>query len=95
LLSENHHKINLIAGEDLLLIEGVIPLLWIISYTTSLSDPRLAIVIGQSWCSSQSACFILTPLLSMPKVVLFYTQCRIGLIAFIIDLLDVTVAHTC
>ena len=31
LLSENHHKTNLIVGEDLLLNEGVVPLLWIAS----------------------------------------------------------------
>ena len=37
LLSVNQHKVNLIAGEDLLLNEGVVPLLWIASYTTSLS----------------------------------------------------------
>jgi hypothetical protein len=37
LLRENHHKINLIAGEDLLLNEGVIPLSWTTSCTTSLS----------------------------------------------------------
>jgi hypothetical protein len=37
LLGENHHKINLIAGENPLLDEGVVPLLWITSYTASLS----------------------------------------------------------
>ena len=37
LLSENHHKINLIVGEDLLQNEGVVPLSWITSYTTSLN----------------------------------------------------------
>ena len=37
LLGENHHKISLIACEDLLLNEGVVPLLWITSYTASLS----------------------------------------------------------
>jgi hypothetical protein len=36
LLSENHHKINLIAGKDILLNEGVVPLLWIASYTALL-----------------------------------------------------------
>jgi hypothetical protein len=36
LLSVNHNKINLIIGEDLLLNEGVAPLLWITSYTVSL-----------------------------------------------------------
>ena len=35
LLHENHHKINLIAGEDLLLNEGIVPILWIASYTTT------------------------------------------------------------
>jgi hypothetical protein len=35
--SENHHKISLIAGEDLLLNKGVVPLLWTTSYTISLS----------------------------------------------------------
>jgi hypothetical protein len=34
LLGENHHKINFIAGEDLLLFEYVVHLLWITSYTT-------------------------------------------------------------
>ena len=38
LLSENHHKINLIAGEDLLFNESVVPLLSITSYTISLSE---------------------------------------------------------
>ena len=42
LLHENHHNINLVAGEDLLLYEGVLPLLWIISCTASLS--RLSVV---------------------------------------------------
>ena len=37
LLGENHHKIKLIASEDPLLNEGVVPLLWITAYTTSLS----------------------------------------------------------
>ena len=32
LLSENHHKYNLIAGEDLLLNKDVVLLLWITSY---------------------------------------------------------------
>ena len=56
LLSNNHCNINLTASEDLLLNEGVVPLLWIASYTTSLSwiDPQLTIMIGQSWCSSKS-----------------------------------------
>ena len=36
LLSENHHKTSYIASEDRLLNEGVIPLLWITSYTASL-----------------------------------------------------------
>ena len=31
--SENHHKISLIIGEDILLNEGVVPLLRITSYT--------------------------------------------------------------
>ena len=35
LLSENHHKITLIVGENLLLNEGVVPLSWITFYTTS------------------------------------------------------------
>ena len=34
LLNENHHKINLIISEDLLLNEGVVLLFWINSYTT-------------------------------------------------------------
>ena len=34
---KNHHKMNLIASEDLLLNEDVVLLLWITSYTTSLS----------------------------------------------------------
>ena len=37
LLSENHHKFNVIVGEYLLLSERVVPLLWITSYTASLS----------------------------------------------------------
>ena len=37
LLGENHHKINLIVGESLLLHEDIIPLLCITSYTTLLS----------------------------------------------------------
>ena len=37
LLGENHHKIILIAGEDLLLSEGIIPLSWITSHTASFS----------------------------------------------------------
>lgn len=37
LLSENHHLNNLVAGDDLLSNEGVDLLLWITSYTTSLS----------------------------------------------------------
>ena len=37
LLGENHHKINLIACGSLLLNEGVVPFLWIISYIASLS----------------------------------------------------------
>ena len=37
LLSENQHKIKLIADEDLLFNEGVVPLLWITSYTASLN----------------------------------------------------------
>ena len=37
LLGENHHRSNLIVGESLLLSEGGVPLLWITSYTTSLS----------------------------------------------------------
>lgn len=38
LLSENlNHKLNLIAGDDLLFYEGVVLLLWTTSYTTSLS----------------------------------------------------------
>ena len=36
LLGENHHKINLFACEDHLSIKGVVPFLWIISFTTSL-----------------------------------------------------------
>ena len=36
LLGENHHKINLIASECLLLNEGVAPL-WYTSYTTLLN----------------------------------------------------------
>ena len=36
-LGENHHKINLIVGEDPLLYEDVVPLLWITSYTALLS----------------------------------------------------------
>ena len=35
LLSESHHKINLTAGDDLLLDEGAVPLLWTTSYATS------------------------------------------------------------
>jgi hypothetical protein len=38
LLSENHHKRSLTVGEDLLLNEGVVPLLWITSYIASLSE---------------------------------------------------------
>ena len=34
LLSENHHKSNLVVSEDLLLNEGVVPLLWVTSYIT-------------------------------------------------------------
>jgi hypothetical protein len=34
LLGENHHKIDFIAGEGLLLFEYVVHLLWITSYTT-------------------------------------------------------------
>ena len=34
LLGENHHKINLVAQDCF--IKGVVPLLWIISYTTLL-----------------------------------------------------------
>ena len=30
LLSENYHNINLVASENLLLNEGVVPLLWIL-----------------------------------------------------------------
>ena len=37
LLSENHHKINLSASEDLLLNEGLVSLLCITSHNTSLS----------------------------------------------------------
>ena len=37
LLSENHHKISLVAGEDLLFDEDVVPHLWITPYTASLS----------------------------------------------------------
>ena len=37
LLIENHPKINLIAGENLLSNEGVVPLSWITSYIASLS----------------------------------------------------------
>ena len=37
LLRDNHHKINLIASEDLLLNEGIVPLMWINSFTASLS----------------------------------------------------------
>ena len=37
LLGGNHHKINLVAGKDLQLNEGVVFLLWITSYTASLS----------------------------------------------------------
>ena len=37
LLSENHHVNNLIASDDLLSNEGVVLLLWITSYTPSLS----------------------------------------------------------
>ena len=32
LLGDYHHKISLIASEDLLLNEGVVPLLWITSF---------------------------------------------------------------
>ena len=37
LLSEDHHKNSLIAGEGLLLNEGVVPIFWITSYIASLS----------------------------------------------------------
>ena len=37
LVSMNHHKISLIVGEDFLLNEGVVPLLWTASYTTLFS----------------------------------------------------------
>jgi hypothetical protein len=36
-LGENYHKSSLIAGESSLLNEGVVPLLWITSYTTLLN----------------------------------------------------------
>ena len=38
LLSQSHHNIGLIAGEDLLSNEGFVPFLWITSYTTLLRD---------------------------------------------------------
>ena len=37
LLGENDHNIDLIVGEDLLLNEVVVPLVWITSYTIFLS----------------------------------------------------------
>ena len=37
LLSENHHKVSFIIGNDLLLNEDVVPLLWNFFYTASLS----------------------------------------------------------
>ena len=37
LLSENHQKISLSTCEDLLINEAGVPLLWITSYTASLS----------------------------------------------------------
>jgi hypothetical protein len=37
MLDEIHHKINLIVSEDLLLNEGVVPLLWITLYMVLLS----------------------------------------------------------
>jgi hypothetical protein len=37
MLSDNHHIINLIVGEDLPLNEGVISHLWITSYTALLN----------------------------------------------------------
>ena len=42
LLGENHHKVNLLAGESLLLNEGpLVPLLWITSYIASLNGQIL------------------------------------------------------
>lgn len=37
LLKDNHHKINLITSEDLLLNKGFVPLLWIDFFIASLS----------------------------------------------------------
>ena len=56
LLSENHHKINIIVGEDLLLNEGVVPLFvdHFLHHLVQQINPQLAIVIGQSWCSLKS-----------------------------------------
>jgi hypothetical protein len=75
LLNENHHKINLIVGENLLLTEGVIPFLWIKSYTTSLRqiDLQSIIVTDQKLVLFlKCSCILLMLLLRMARVVLFY-----------------------
>ena len=59
-------------------------------------DPQLAIMFGQSWFSfKKCSCILLTPLLWMAKVVLFYTECWIWLVTFNNDLLDSTIAIIC
>ena len=55
LLSKYHHNVNLIAREDLLLNEGVLPtFVDALHHHAQWIDSRFAIVIGSSWCSSMS-----------------------------------------
>ena len=53
LLSENQHKVNLVAGEDLLLNEGDVPLLLnhFLHHLIERIDPLSTVVIGQGWFS--------------------------------------------
>jgi hypothetical protein len=56
LFSENHHKISLITGEDLLSNEGVVPFFvdHILRHLVEWIDPQLVIMIGQCGCHSKS-----------------------------------------
>lgn len=52
MLGENHHKVNLIEGESILLNRNVDPKVdHILHCLIEYIHPRQAIAIGQSWCA--------------------------------------------